>query len=153
MTAAFEILSIDLEKKRIGVALVDEGSARAAGAAAPRGGLVPGARLTGKVERHEKFGVFVFLAPGRTGLIPMSETGAAKEADVFRTLPVGSDVEVVVLEVDPTGRRIRLSAKAVLDAREAEEVRTYSEREDAAPKEGFGSLGDKLRSALKPRER
>ena len=32
MTAAFEILSIDLEKKRIGVALVDEGSARAAGA-------------------------------------------------------------------------------------------------------------------------
>ena len=31
MTAAFEILSIDLEKKRIGVALVPEGSARAAG--------------------------------------------------------------------------------------------------------------------------
>ena len=35
MTAAFEILSIDLEKKRIGVALVEEGSARAAGAAPP----------------------------------------------------------------------------------------------------------------------
>jgi uncharacterized protein YqfA (UPF0365 family) len=29
-TAAFEILSIDLEKKRIGLALVEEGSARAA---------------------------------------------------------------------------------------------------------------------------
>jgi hypothetical protein len=28
MTAAFEILSIDLEKKRIGVALVEDGSAR-----------------------------------------------------------------------------------------------------------------------------
>src|SRR5207247_1391864 len=35
MTAAFEILSIDLEKKRIGVALVEEGSARAAGEARP----------------------------------------------------------------------------------------------------------------------
>ena len=100
MTAAFEILTIDLEKKRIGVALVPEGSARAGGAAAAQPEIVPGARLTGKVERHEKFGVFVFLAPGRTGLIPMSETGVAREGDVAKTFPVGADVEVVVLEVD-----------------------------------------------------
>jgi small subunit ribosomal protein S1 len=152
MTGAFEILSIDLEKKRIGVALLPEGSARAGGAAPSPPGIVPGARLTGKVERHEKFGVFVFLAPGRTGLIPMSETGVAKEADVTRAFPVGADIEVVVLEVDdPPGRRIRLSVKAVLDAHEADEVREYAEREDAAPPEGFGSLADKLRGALKPR--
>ena len=67
--------------------------------------------------------------------------------------PVGADVEVVVLEVDPSGRRIRLSRKAVLDAQEAEEVREYTEREDVAPAEGFGSLADKLRGALKPREK
>ena len=152
MTAAFEILSIDLEKKRIGVALVPEGSARA-GTARSQPGIAPGARLTGKVERHEKFGVFVFLAPGRTGLIPLSETGAAKEADVARAFPIGADVEVVVLEVDASGRRIRLSAKAVLDAREAAEVREYTERADAAPAEGFGSLADKLRGALTPREK
>ena len=100
MTGAFEILSIDLEKKRIGVALVPEGSARAGGTAPSPPEIVPGARLTGKVERHEKFGVFVFLAPGRTGLIPMSETGVAREADVAKAFPVGADVEVVVLEVD-----------------------------------------------------
>ena len=135
-TAAFEILSIDLEKKRIGVALVDEGSARAAGTAPPRGEIVPGARLTGKVERHETFGVFVFLAPGRTGLMPLSETGVAREADVAKAFPVGTDVEVIVLEVDPSGRRIRLSRKAVLDAQEAEEVREYTERADAAPPGG-----------------
>ena len=152
MTAAFEILTIDLEKKRIGVALVPEGSARA-GTARSQPGIAPGARLTGKVERHEKFGVFVFLAPGRTGLIPLSETGAAKEADVARAFPIGADVEVVVLEVDASGRRIRLSAKAVLDAREAAEVREYTERADAAPAEGFGSLADKLRGALTPREK
>src|SRR6266849_1380938 len=152
MTAAFEILSIDLEKKRIGVALVPEGSARAGGAASSQPEIVPGARLTGKVERHQKFGVFVFLAPGRTGLIPSSETGVAREADVSRAFPIGADVEVVVLEVDPTGRRIRLSVKAVLDAHEAEEVREYTERRDAALAEGFGSLADKLRGALKPRE-
>ena len=148
-TAAFEILSIDPAKKRIGVALVPEGSTRAAGAIRSQAEIVPGARLSGKIERHEKFGVFVFLGPGRTGLIPLNETGLAKEADVARALPVGADVDVIVLEVDPTGRRIRLSAKAVADAKEAAEVREYSERADAAPAEGFGSLADKLRGALK----
>ena len=153
MTAAFEILSIDLEKKRIGVALVPEGSARAGAAAPPRPEIVPGARLTGKVERHEKFGVFVFLAPGRTGLMPLGETGVAKEADIARAFPIGADVEVVVLEVDPSGGRIRLSAKAIQDAQEAEEVREYAERADPGPTEGFGSLAEKLRDALKPREK
>ena len=149
----FEILSIDLEKKRIGVALVPEGSARAGGMAPSQPEIVPGARLTGKVERHEKFGVFVFLAPGRTGLIPLSETGVANEANVARELPVGGDVDVIVLEVDSSGRRIRLSAKAVQGAREADEVREYTERRDSAPAEGFGSLADKFRDALKPRQK
>jgi small subunit ribosomal protein S1 len=153
MTASFEILTIDLEKKRIGVALVPEGSARAGGAAAGPGEIVPGARLTGKVERHEKFGVFIFLAPGRTGLIPMSETGIARDGDVPRAFPIGADVEVVVLEVDPSGRRIRLSAKAIHDAREADEVREYQEREEVAQSDAFGSLADKLRGALKPRQK
>ena len=35
-TAAFEILSIDIAQKRIGVALVEEGSSRAAGAPTSR---------------------------------------------------------------------------------------------------------------------
>jgi small subunit ribosomal protein S1 len=152
MTGTFEILSIDLEQKRIGVALVVEGSAPAKGTVGGRPGIVPGARLTGKVERHEKFGVFVFLTPGRTGLIPLSETGVAKESEVQRTFPVGADVEVIVLEVDPSGRRIRLSAKAVMEARDAEEVREWTERQ-APPTGGFGTLADKLRSALKPREK
>lgn len=153
MSATFEILTVDLEKKRIGVALLPEGSARAGGSAPASPEIVPGARLTGKVERHEKFGVFVYLAPGRTGLIPLSETGIPREGDVTRAFKVGSDVEVIVLDVEPSGRRIRLSVKAVEHAHEAEEVRRYTERPDAAPAAGFGSLADKLRGALKPREK
>ncbi len=153
MTGAFEILTIDPGKKRIGVALLPEGSARAGGAAPSRPEIAAGARLTGKVERHEKFGVLVFLAPGRTGLIPLSETGVARDADVARAFPVGADIEVVVLEADPSSRRIRLSAKAVLDAKEADEVREYTERDGAAPTEAFGSLADKLLGALKPRQK
>lgn len=153
-TASFEILSLDLDKKRIGVAMVEEGSTRAAGAS--QTGVVPGARITGKVERHEPFGIFVFLAPGRTGLMPWSETGVSREADAAKVFPAGSDVEVIVLEVDPAGRRIRVSHKAVIDAREADVVREYSQREDAAQAQGQGfgsSLADKLRGALKPADR
>ncbi len=147
-TGDFEILSIDLEKKRIGVALVPAGAPRRAEGARPSTGVVQGARLTGKVERHEPFGVFVFLAPGKTGLMPWSESGMAREADAAKAFPVGSEVEVIVLEADATGRRIRVSHKAVIDAAEADVVREYAERPDAAPSGGLGSLADKLRGAL-----
>ena len=163
-TGAFEILSIDAAQKRIGVALVDEGSSslaasplqrdsssRAAGATSPQGAIVPGAIVMGKVERHEKFGVFVFLSPGRTGLLPFAETGVDRDTDMLKAFPIGSDVEVVVLEVDPAGRRIRLSRKAVAAQREQAELREYTARTDTAPTTSLGSLADSLRGALKGR--
>jgi small subunit ribosomal protein S1 len=173
-TGAFEILNIDLAQKRIGVALMDEGSAfvastsalrvsadgsplqqdtssRAVEATSPQGALMPGAIVTGKVERHEKFGVFVFLSPGRTGLMPLGETGVDRDSDVMKAFPIGSDVEVVVLEADPAGRRIRLSRKAVAEQREQAELREYASRTDAASDVPLGSLADNLRRALKGR--
>jgi small subunit ribosomal protein S1 len=148
-TGSFEILSVDPEKKRIGVALIADGTTRSIQAAGEE--IVPGARVKGKIERHEKFGVFVFLAPGRSGLIPMKETGLQREADLARTFPVGGEIEVQVLDVDPAGRRIRLSRKAVVEALEKDEVREYTERASDKPTETFGSLADKLRSAMKPK--
>ena len=150
-TGAFEILSIDTAQKRIGVALVDEASSRAADATSPQDAIVPGAIVAGKVERHEKFGVFVFLSPGRTGLMPFAETGVDRNTDMLKAFPIGSDLEVVVLEVDPTGRRIRLSKKAVAEQREQAELREYAARPDAAPTASLGSLADNLRNALKRR--
>ncbi len=158
---AVEILSIDLERKRIGVAVVEEGSVRAQNAhagesaeepaaveASGRLEITPGIRLIGKVQRHESYGVFVFLKAGSTGLIPLEETGVEKEGDLKKMFPIGSDVEVMVLEVDDSGHRIRLSRKAILDAKEKSEVREYAERQDQAQSEGFGSLADTLRSAI-----
>ncbi len=156
MTGDFEVLTIEPEKKRIGLALVAASSGRDAGKPgqpAATSALAPGARITGKVERHEKFGVFVFLAPGRTGLMPLSETGLAWGADVVRAFPVGSEVEVVVLDVDPGGRRIRVSKKAVEQAAEAQELRDYTARTKAASSGSFGSLADKLKGALEPKRR
>jgi small subunit ribosomal protein S1 len=150
-TMPFEILNIDVDKKRIGVAPVEEGSSRATGQAAADETLAPGTIVSGTVERHERFGVFVFLSPGRTGLMPLAETGLDRDADPRKAFPVGSAVEVVVLEADASGRRIRLSRKAVAQQREQAEVREYSERPDAKPAASMGSLADKLRDALKGR--
>jgi small subunit ribosomal protein S1 len=107
----------------------------------------------GRVTRVAAFGAFVELEPGIEGLIPLSETGVARDADVKRAFPIGADVQVVVLEIDAAARRIRLSIKAVEQAKEVETVREYAEREDAAPAGGFGSLADKLRGALKTRDK
>ena len=147
--AAFEILTIDIAQKRIGIAMVEEGSSRAAEATPSQDAIVPGAIVTGKVERHEKFGVFVFLSPGRTGLMPNAETGLDRDADLVRAFPIGSEIDVAVLEVDPATRRIRLSKKAVAQQREQAELREYAARPDAEPTSSLGSLADKLRGALK----
>jgi len=148
-TAAFEILSIDLAQKRLGVALVEEGSSRVADATASQDALASGTIVTGKVERHERFGVFVFLSPGRTGLMPFSETGLDRDADMAKAFPIGSEVEVAVLEADASGRRIRLSRKAVAQQREQAQLRDYAARPDAVPATSLGSLAEKLRDALK----
>jgi small subunit ribosomal protein S1 len=149
-TVTVELLSIDVERKRIGVAVVEEGSPRAEGTAAAGNALriEPGARLPGKVDRHERYGMFIFLAPGRTGLVPLAESGVDSEGELRKRFPVGSDLDVIVLEVDDEGRRIRLSRKAVLEAEQKKEARDYSHRQDAGRTEGFGSLADKLRAAM-----
>jgi hypothetical protein len=44
-----------------------------------------------------------------------------------------------------------LSAKAIAEAQEADELREWKERNDS-PAQSLGTLADKLRSALKPKE-
>ncbi len=102
----------------------------------------------GRVTRIADFGVFVELAPGFTGLMPFAETSVDRDVDMRKAFPVGSEVEVIVLEVDQAGRRIRLSRKAVSEQREQAELREYAEKQEAAPGASMGSLADKLRGAL-----
>jgi small subunit ribosomal protein S1 len=106
---------------------------------------------TGKVARIADFGVFVELEPGFTGLLPSAETGVDRGGDLRKSFPIGSDVEVVVLEVDQAARRIRLSKTAVAHQREQAELRDYEQRQDAVPGQSVGSMADKLRDALKGR--
>jgi small subunit ribosomal protein S1 len=104
---------------------------------------------TGRVTRVAEFGPFVELEPGVEGLVPLRESGVARDADVRKAFRVGDELQVVVVDVDAAARRIRLSVTAVEKMREADEVREYTDRPDLAPAEQFGSLAGKLRDALK----
>ena len=68
-----------------------------------------GAKVTGTVEKVEKFGAFILLEPGLTGLLPASEMGLPKGANVGRTYGVGKKVTLQVAQVDGRKKRISLT--------------------------------------------
>ncbi len=162
----FEILSIDPARKRIGVGRVEDGTREGGGAARTATAIVAGARMTGRVERHEPYGVFIYLAPGRTGLMPAAESGIPRGGDLRKAFPVGSDIEVAILEVDTANRRIRLSRKALTEAAEKSETSAWRNRESVPRESGsrgtgskeprpaaIGTLGEKLKAALESSRR
>lgn len=103
---------------------------------------------SGRITRVAQFGVLVELEPGIEGLIPLSESGIARDADIKKAFSIGAEVQVVILEIDAAARRIRLSVQAVDQAKEVEDVREYAERNDSDSAQSLGSLADKLRGAL-----
>ena len=68
-----------------------------------------GSKITGTVEKVEKFGAFILLEPGLTGLLPASEMGLPKGANVGRTYGVGKQVKLQVAQVDARKKRISLT--------------------------------------------
>ena len=69
-----------------------------------------GAVLAGKVTGITKFGAFVALAPGKSGLVHISEIANSYVNDVHEFLAEGKEVKVKIIGIDETGR-INLSIK------------------------------------------
>ncbi len=72
----------------------------------------PGRIYEGKVAKLMDFGAFVTIAPGKDGLVHVSQISSERVEKVSDKLKEGDIVKVKVLEVDKQGR-IRLSIKAV----------------------------------------
>ncbi|MDY0021815.1 polyribonucleotide nucleotidyltransferase [Arenimonas caeni] len=72
----------------------------------------PGRIYEGKVAKIMDFGAFVTIAPGKDGLVHVSQISNERVEKVSDKLKEGETVKVKVLEVDKQGR-IRLSMKAV----------------------------------------
>jgi len=78
----------------------------------------PGRIYEGKVAKIMDFGAFVTIAPGKDGLVHVSQISDERVEKVSDKLKEGDLVKVKVLEVDKQGR-IRLSMKAVNETSEA----------------------------------
>ena len=97
-----------------------------------------GAILTGKITGITKFGAFVMIAPGKSGLVHISEIASTYVSDVQDHLTEGQDVTVKVIGVDKNGR-MNLSIKSALQASAPEP------RVRPAPKPAEPSFEDKLK--------
>lgn len=72
-----------------------------------------GSVVEGKVTGITKFGAFVAMPDGKSGLVHISEIAYAYVNDVSEHLSVGQEVKVKVIGVDEAGR-INLSIKKAL---------------------------------------
>jgi len=155
---------------RLRVSVVEprfEGSLlKALGQSAPPGEAPrPDEVVTGKVTRLEKFGIFV-ATPKGDGLVPLRELPLPPGSDHRKLFPVGKELTLVVLDVNPQGK-LRFSATRVARVEEEQNFREFAAQsaapspEAAAPNAGakkpqpkpaasagFGSLGDLMREKL-----
>src|SRR6201993_4159906 len=75
-----------------------------------------GAKFTGRVTNITDYGAFVELEPGIEGLVHVSEMSwTKKNVHPGKIVSTSQQVEVMVLDVDPTKRRISLGLKQCLE--------------------------------------
>jgi small subunit ribosomal protein S1 len=110
------ILKIDHEKRKVSLGLkqLQESPWQRVDARFPIGSVVPG-----KVTKLMDFGAFVELEPGIEGLVHISELSTQRVRKSSDVVKVGQEVQVKVLNIDPSSRRISLSMKVSTPEAEA----------------------------------
>ncbi len=88
--------------------------------------LAVGSIVTGKVTTITKFGAFIALPGGKSGLVHISEVAPTFVNDVHDFLAEGQEVSVKILAITPEGK-INLSVKQTLPKPERPERPTRRE--------------------------
>mgnify|MGYP001587503606 CR=1 FL=1 len=104
----------------------------------------------------ERFGLFIALEPGITGLMPKSLIAKAEDPAAFEKLNAGDEVTILVQDIRPKERKITLSP---VDVKEEEDWRSFASAAPAAGQDksaaassgsgGLNLLGDKLAQAMR----
>ena len=106
--------------------------------------LEVGAIVAGKITGITKFGAFVTIAPGKSGLVHISEIASSYVSDVRDHLVEGQEVMVKIIGVDQSGR-MNLSIKSATEL-PAEEPRIRPQMKPAmAAVAAEPSFEDKLK--------
>jgi len=100
-----------------------------------------GQTLEGVLEKKEKFGFFVTLAPGITGLLPKSKVSRVQKSSEFEKLKEGDSVAVIIETIDPANRKISLAPGNTGDE---QNWQNFSGNTGSS----MGSLGEKLSQAI-----
>ncbi len=141
------VLEIDPKTERIRLGMTETGDTSWA---AVDSNIREGALLEGTVERIERYGVFVKLSEGVTGLVPGHGTGKERGADFNKFYDIGQEVRVVVQSIDTAQRRISLSMTAVAEFDERENLKEYQQQSSTAEEtdKPMGILGQLLSAKL-----
>ena len=128
------IKSIDMDSKRISLSIKDALGDPWTGASAKYDlGLI----VEGRLEKREKFGLFINLEPGVTGLMPSSNISNAAKASDFEKLKPGDSVQVMIQEVDEEKRRITLTSP---DQKEGDDWKQFVSSKKSTPNGTMESL-------------
>jgi small subunit ribosomal protein S1 len=95
----------------------------------------------GVIEKKEKFGYFINLSPGITGLMPKSNFRQSADPKAIEKLSEGDALAVVIENINLQERKITL---APADAEAEQNWEKYTKDGESA----MGSLGEKLQQAL-----
>ncbi len=115
--------------------------------------LAVGNIVTGKVTTITKFGAFIALPEGKSGLVHISEVAPTFVSDVHDFLSEGQEVSVKVLAITPEGK-INLSVKQAMPrpqrpARREAPARRVPQQPAAAPAEpAEQTFEDKLKQFM-----
>ncbi len=121
--------------ERIGLSLKD---LQADPWTAVAGNLKPGAIVHGKVVRLADFGAFLEIGPGVDGLAHVSTLADRRVGHPSEVLEVGQELDVWVVSVDPSNRRVSLS---VMDPATRAERSERGGGGGRPPREGGGESG------------
>jgi small subunit ribosomal protein S1 len=119
------ILAIDETKKTISLSLKDLSSDPWKDAEAR---FAPGSDVTGTVARKAKFGYFVDLAEGITGLLAIPNIASDKKDSIKE----GGQVTVHIESIDTAQRRLSLSFGLAETRQTAVEIQEYMGRQESA---------------------
>ena len=113
------VLNVDQDRRRIALGLKQMANDPWEGDIPGR--YHPGDIKKGKVTKLTNFGVFVELEPGLEGLLHISELADHKVESPEEVVKVGDEIEVKILRVDASDRKIGLSHKRLTEVEEEAE--------------------------------
>jgi small subunit ribosomal protein S1 len=97
--------------------------------------------VEGVIEKKEKFGYFITLSPGVSGLLPKSKISQSPQSTIIEKLKEGNTIPVVIAEISSKERKMTLVPGTPGDEQDWQQ---FAKKDQSS----MGSLGEKLQQAL-----